>query len=202
MLPVGEQLLRPQLRLQVDQLQAVALRRVSHDVVVGVDRGANRRVPDVGVGRKLRGVGERRQQDLDAVGLGDRDQALEVAPEQARAVLPQHALDRHLPEDPVRVGLQLALATEGERPVARRGVADDDPSPTGAPEAVALRNVVLITLDTTRADALGVYGQPLPTSPHIDRMAAEGTRFAQAVTASPSTLPSHATILTGKQAHP
>jgi hypothetical protein len=36
----------------------------------------------------------------------------------------------------------------------------------------ALRNVILITLDTTRADALGAYGQVLPTTPGIDRMAA------------------------------
>jgi arylsulfatase A-like enzyme len=60
--------------------------------------------------------------------------------------------------------------------------------------------VVLITLDTTRADALGCYGQALVTSPHIDRMAAEGVLFAHAMSSAPSTLPSHATILTGK--HP
>ena len=57
---------------------------------------------------------------------------------------------------------------------------------------VAPRNVVLITLDTVRADALGCYGQPLPTSPRIDRLAAEGVLFQQAATASPSTVPSHA----------
>ncbi|MDH3212786.1 MAG: sulfatase-like hydrolase/transferase [Myxococcales bacterium] len=71
-----------------------------------------------------------------------------------------------------------------------------------APDRAAARaplNVVLITLDTTRADALGCYGQPLPASPHLDRLAAEGLRFDQVVTSAPSTLPSHATILTGKQ---
>jgi arylsulfatase A-like enzyme len=63
----------------------------------------------------------------------------------------------------------------------------------------APRNVVLITLDTTRADALGAYGQRRPTSPRIDAMAADGVLFEQAVSSAPSTLPSHATLLTGKQ---
>jgi len=58
-------------------------------------------------------------------------------------------------------------------------------------------NLILITLDTVRADALGTYGQALPTTPEIDRMASEGVVFDQAMTASPSTLPSHATIMTG-----
>jgi arylsulfatase A-like enzyme/thioredoxin-like negative regulator of GroEL len=60
-------------------------------------------------------------------------------------------------------------------------------------------SVVIITLDTTRADALGAYGQRLPTSPRIDAMAAEGTLFEQVVASSPSTLPSHATLFTGRQ---
>jgi arylsulfatase A-like enzyme/Flp pilus assembly protein TadD len=60
-------------------------------------------------------------------------------------------------------------------------------------------NVVVITLDTTRADALGAYGQTRPTSPRIDAMAADGLLFEQAVASVPSTLPSHATLFTGKQ---
>jgi len=72
--------------------------------------------------------------------------------------------------------------------------------PTAPPEAAAAppRHVVLITLDTTRADALGVYGQLLPATPNIDRMSGEGLRFSNVMTASPSTFPSHATIMTGK----
>jgi choline-sulfatase len=61
-------------------------------------------------------------------------------------------------------------------------------------------NVLLITLDTTRADALGAYGQSLPATPRLDRLAAEGAVFLNALTSSPSTLPSHASLLTGK--HP
>ena len=66
-----------------------------------------------------------------------------------------------------------------------------------APSRSQRLNIVLITLDTSRADAFGAYGQSWPTSPAIDRMAREGLLFEQATTASPSTLPSHATIMTG-----
>lgn len=59
--------------------------------------------------------------------------------------------------------------------------------------------IVVITLDTTRADALGAYGQSDPSSPVIDAMAADGLLFEQAVTSAPSTLPAHATLFTGKQ---
>ena len=61
-------------------------------------------------------------------------------------------------------------------------------------------NVVLITLDTTRADALGSYGQRRPITPNLDRLAAEGTQFLLCVSSAPSTLPSHSTLFTGK--HP
>lgn len=58
-------------------------------------------------------------------------------------------------------------------------------------------NVLLISVDTTRADHLGCYGHPARHTPNIDRLAAEGTRFAQCVASTPVTLPSHATMLTG-----
>ncbi|MBW2400231.1 MAG: sulfatase-like hydrolase/transferase [Deltaproteobacteria bacterium] len=72
---------------------------------------------------------------------------------------------------------------------------------TGASNSESERkpNLVLITMDTTRADALGTYGQALPASPNIDRIAANGVVFEQAVTSSPETLPSHASIFTGLQ---
>jgi arylsulfatase A-like enzyme len=59
--------------------------------------------------------------------------------------------------------------------------------------------IVVITLDTTRADALGAYGQRDPTTPRIDAMAAGGLLFEHVVSSAPSTLPSHATLFTGKQ---
>lgn len=57
-------------------------------------------------------------------------------------------------------------------------------------------NVLLITLDTTRADHLGCYGSRLQTAA-IDAIARSGVRFDQADSAAPLTLPSHATILSG-----
>ncbi len=57
-------------------------------------------------------------------------------------------------------------------------------------------NVLLITIDTLRADHLGCYGYEKIKTPHIDRLASEGTKFAECSTAVPITLPSHASIMT------
>jgi choline-sulfatase len=58
-------------------------------------------------------------------------------------------------------------------------------------------NVLLVTLDTTRADRLGSYGFSLARTPRLDGLARQGVRCADAVSAAPITLPSHATLLTG-----
>ncbi len=58
-------------------------------------------------------------------------------------------------------------------------------------------NVLLLSIDTLRADGLSCYGNPRPTSPHIDRLATEGIRFAHVLAQSSWTLPSHMTMLTG-----
>jgi arylsulfatase A-like enzyme len=57
--------------------------------------------------------------------------------------------------------------------------------------------VVLVSIDTLRADHLGVYGYRRPTSPTLDRLAAESLVFARAFATAPWTLPSHASLLTG-----
>lgn len=62
-------------------------------------------------------------------------------------------------------------------------------------------NVILVIVDTLRADHLGCYGSDQHTSPNIDRLAAEGLRFADAYAQAPWTLPSIASILTGRWAH-
>jgi len=56
--------------------------------------------------------------------------------------------------------------------------------------------VVLVTLDTLRADHLSCYGYPRPTAPFLARLAAEGIVFENAFTASAHTGPSHASLLT------
>src|SRR5690242_20508588 len=60
-------------------------------------------------------------------------------------------------------------------------------------------SVLLITLDTTRADRLGCYGYADALTPHLDALATSGTRFDAAYTPSPMTLPAHATLLTGRE---
>jgi arylsulfatase A-like enzyme/Tfp pilus assembly protein PilF len=58
-------------------------------------------------------------------------------------------------------------------------------------------NLVLITLDTVRADHLGSYGYAAAKTPWLDRLASEGVRFAQASASVPLTLPSHSSLLSG-----
>ncbi|MCA9251659.1 MAG: sulfatase-like hydrolase/transferase [Phycisphaerales bacterium] len=57
-------------------------------------------------------------------------------------------------------------------------------------------NVLLITMDTTRADHLGCYGHPANVTPNIDAIANEGVLFEQCMSSAPSTLPSHSAIMT------
>jgi len=58
--------------------------------------------------------------------------------------------------------------------------------------------VLLITLDTTRADRLSCYGYSRATTPRLDRLAADALLFENALATSSWTLPSHATLFTGK----
>ena len=67
--------------------------------------------------------------------------------------------------------------------------------PAGSP------NVLLIVLDTVRADHLSLYGYGRTTSKTLERIAKQGIRFDQARAAAPWTLASHATIFTGRWPH-
>ena len=69
----------------------------------------------------------------------------------------------------------------------------------GAPEPRP-RNILLITLDTLRRDHLGGYGYSLDTSPELDAFASHATRFDRAYSTAPWTLPTHASLFTGR--HP
>ena len=66
---------------------------------------------------------------------------------------------------------------------------------TGSP------NIVLIVLDTLRADHLSSYGYPRATSPNIDQLANQGVLFENAYAASSWSLPSHVSMLTGEYVH-
>src|SRR5438093_8187621 len=67
---------------------------------------------------------------------------------------------------------------------------------TNAVTAVG-RPIILITIDTLRADRLGSYGSPRGLTPALDRFAQDATRFTAAITQVPLTLAAHATLLTG-----
>jgi len=58
-------------------------------------------------------------------------------------------------------------------------------------------NLVVVTLDTTRADRIGCYGAKDVATPNLDALAARGVRFAAAVSPMPLTLPAHCTLFTG-----
>lgn len=65
------------------------------------------------------------------------------------------------------------------------------PAPSGA------RNILLIVADTLRADALGCYGNRIVETPNVDKLAAQGVRFADVTSVSDWTAPAMATVLTG-----
>jgi arylsulfatase A-like enzyme/Tfp pilus assembly protein PilF len=60
-----------------------------------------------------------------------------------------------------------------------------------------VQNVLLITIDTLRADHIGAYGYAPAQTPNMDRLAAEGTLFENTIAGTPLTLPSHSSIMTG-----
>lgn len=77
------------------------------------------------------------------------------------------------------------MGTDGARPGER--------VPARAPD------ILLITLDTTRADRLGSYGYGGASTPNLDRLARDGVRFARALSPVPLTLPAHASLMSGRE---
>ncbi len=67
-------------------------------------------------------------------------------------------------------------------------------SSSGPPDR---RNVILVSVDTLRADYLSCYGSEKASTPGFDRIAREGLLFENAASAAPTTLPAHASLLTG-----
>ncbi len=68
---------------------------------------------------------------------------------------------------------------------------------TAAPPPDAPRHVILISIDTLRADHVGAYGHQRPTTPFLDSLAKDGVLFEQQMSNSNNTLSSHASILSG-----
>ncbi len=71
------------------------------------------------------------------------------------------------------------------------------PSPGTLEALPPIETVILISIDSLRADRLGAYGHSAPTSPTLDRLAAQGLRFTRAYSTTSWTLPSHAALLSG-----
>ena len=86
----------------------------------------------------------------------------------------------------------IVLATVTLAPACRRAPAEAPSSPADKP------NVLLVTIDTLRADHVGCYGDQAASTPSLDALAARGVRFETAVSHVPLTGPSHASILTGR----
>lgn len=98
--------------------------------------------------------------------------------------------------------------------IAFLGACSDDPREFSAelprvsgPEALAKLmprgcadgfDVVIVTIDTLRPEYLGCYGAGREASPEIDKLARRSLRFEQAIAAAPITLPSHASLMTGR----
>jgi arylsulfatase A-like enzyme len=98
---------------------------------------------------------------------------------------------------PVMLGLVILLASYvflGDRLNQRREAVRPLP-PANSP------NVLLIVLDTVRADRLSLYGYERSTTPMLERLAERGIRFDEARATAPWTLPSHASMLTGRWPH-
>jgi arylsulfatase A-like enzyme len=89
--------------------------------------------------------------------------------------------------------LVLAVAISGYRHIQERGVVNALPeSPPAAP------NVLLVVLDTVRAESMSLYGYERSTTPYLKDMSREGTVFQNAIATSSWTLPTHASLFTGR----
>lgn len=70
--------------------------------------------------------------------------------------------------------------------------------PSPQTRRAAAPNLLIITVDSLREDRLGAYGSPRARTPGIDALAARGVRFERAYAPAPLTLPSHASLMTGR----
>ncbi len=91
----------------------------------------------------------------------------------------------------------LAVLLASLLPLGLLTIAARAPRPTAAPPEGSLPNVVVLSLDTLRADRLGCYGHPGGLSPNIDRLASQGLLFANCNSQAPWTLPSFCSLFTG-----
>lgn len=77
------------------------------------------------------------------------------------------------------------------------GCTPTEPAPSTPAEPCRPRNLILISVDTLRADHLGAYGYERDTSPFLDELASRGVLFERAYATASWTVPSHASMMTG-----
>jgi len=93
--------------------------------------------------------------------------------------------------DRIHLTRRAFLASSGLAVAGMALGAQADPAPSARP------NILLLIIDTLRADALGCHGNPLGASAELDALAAEGVQFMNAIAASSWTLPSIGSLITG-----
>jgi arylsulfatase A-like enzyme len=91
------------------------------------------------------------------------------------------------------------IASAGVAGWGIRNTSNSDPHNTGYAAIHQVPNVLLIVLDTVRANSLSLYGYEQPTTPNLERLAKQGVVFTRAIAPSSWTLPSHASIFTGQR---
>lgn len=115
------------------------------------------------------------------------EETLSIPSLEERQVYVQKTLDLSSYKGPIR----LSFETSGEK-----GTFSFWTNPLIYPKEKSLSQIILISIDTLRADHLGVYGYERETSPNIDSLAAESAMFANVYASSPWTLSSHVSLLT------
>ncbi|MBK7925225.1 MAG: sulfatase [Gemmatimonadetes bacterium] len=128
---------------------------------------------------------------LLALGLGAQAARLAAAREAATLRLARRAAPWLLVALLAVAAVQLGGRARRERQAAAA-------LPAAAPGAP---NILFLVLDTVRAASLSLYGHPRPTSPELERLGREGVVFDQALAPAPWTLPSHASMFTGRWPH-
>jgi arylsulfatase A-like enzyme len=126
-------------------------------------------------------------------GIADPDYAVRFQRAMELIASQQEGLDARLDEilsavpgaDPARAALDFVRWKRSGKPL-----------PTGASQKGIRPNILLISIDTLRADHLGCYGYERPTSPNIDALAAKGVLFENAFSPTSWTLPGHMSMLT------
>lgn len=130
---------------------------------------------------------------LVLVSLGAGFQASRVT--EARRAGVARLVGRTLPVMLAALLLAAATSIGGRWWRERRAAATLPAAHPGAP------NVLLLVLDTVRAASLSLYGHARPTAPELERLGAAGTVFDRALSTAPWTLPSHASMFTGRWPH-